>query len=258
LWLWVLAFLAAAAALPLAAGPMALLLPESWESRLGEQVMATASVAPCLGGYGNRALDELASRLARPLTMKRAASIVVLPGRTRNAYALPGGKIIIYQGLIAAAPNAEALAGVLAHELAHLETKDPAAALLRAFMTRTLWTLLLGDLPAPSILISALMQGSHAAHYSRAQEWRADRRALELLAEADVDSSDLAEFLETLAKMQGRAPGMLHRVLASHPETDQRAALAREQASPGQPALGEGQWRAIRRLCDEAQNMSMR
>ena len=246
---WVLATLALVAALPLAAGPLAWLLPPSWESLLGQRLLSTLASSRCAAADGSRAINALAAWLAAPLALARPPTVLVLPGAIRNAYALPGGTVLVYEGLIRAAPGPDALAGVLAHEIAHVAARDPTAAMIRGSMTQATWSLLLGDLPTATILVRALVEGSHEGVYRRSQERRADEKAFQLLAAADIDPTAVAVLLERLAASDSSQGSVLRRLVASHPLTQARAAEARKHAAPGHPALSAADWQAIRGMC---------
>jgi predicted Zn-dependent protease len=98
-----------------------------------------------------------------------------------NAFALPGGHIIVMRGLIEMAQTPEHLAAVLAHELGHVAQRDPILQALRAAGTAGLLSLVLGDATGGTVLALA-GETLISAKNSRAVEARADDFALAQLA----------------------------------------------------------------------------
>ncbi|MDA0656847.1 MAG: M48 family metallopeptidase, partial [Proteobacteria bacterium] len=107
---------------PRLAGPLAKSIPMEWEEEIGAGVIKT--VAQFLGakeGYckspnGAAALQRLTDRLARTVQTPYRFKVRVAKSKTVNAFAVPGGYVVILSGLIQKADTADEVAGVLAHE----------------------------------------------------------------------------------------------------------------------------------------------
>ncbi|RYD83586.1 MAG: peptidase M48, Ste24p, partial [Sphingomonadales bacterium] len=94
-------------------GLLARMIPYSWEQRLGDVISGDFAEQACRAPAGQKALDDLAHRLSpagRPIRI----GVVDIP--VVNAVALPGGRILIFRGLIDEAQSPDEVAGVLAHE----------------------------------------------------------------------------------------------------------------------------------------------
>ena len=119
------------AAVPGLARAASHLVPVSWEVALGEQVLGQAvkifaelegkeEVAFCRAEAGRRALDGLTTRLSEVAASPYELRVSVINLDTPNAFALPGGRIVIFRGLIDFAKSPDEVSGVLAHEFGHV------------------------------------------------------------------------------------------------------------------------------------------
>src|SRR5690606_36535147 len=118
---------------PALAAHLAGSVPRSWEERLGERDAAelTAGAGPCRDPALDRAIGAMTAALARaagaaPGTFR----LHVVDDSLVNAFALPGGSIILFRGLIERAESPDELAGVLAHEMQHVLLRHSTQALL--------------------------------------------------------------------------------------------------------------------------------
>lgn len=137
-----------------------------------------------------------------------------------NAFALPGGRIVLTDELVALAPSDEAILGVLAHELGHLHHRHALRAALQTAAVGALVSLWLGDLGALAVNASASIA---TLAYSRDLEREADDFALAALARAGIPSAPLADLFAVLEHGQPHAPGFL----SSHPASAERIARLR-------------------------------
>jgi Zn-dependent protease with chaperone function len=132
---------------------------------------------------------------------------------TVNAAALPAGHVVVYAGLVLASPNAEALEGVLAHELAHAERNHVRKKLMREIGLSVL-------MGAGTDQAAGVFRSMLALSYDRDMESEADRAAVDWLIEAKVDPKPLADFLATLGDDSRMPLAMLAR---THPGSEERA-----------------------------------
>jgi beta-barrel assembly-enhancing protease len=223
---------------------LAPLVPRSWEKSFGDALVGDFGEKTCASGAGQQALDKLAARLtSHPEHLK----VRVMDVRIVNAVALPGGNIILFQGLLHEAESPDEVAGVLAHEIAHVENRDVTQALIRHLGLGILIASFGGNTGAN---IEALM----AARYSRKAESRADADAIAALRHANISPLGTAAFFDRLGKIEskyGRVTGALE-YISSHPLSAKRRAAFRASAEPGKkyaPALAEQQWGALQDIC---------
>lgn len=160
-----------------------------------------------------------------------------------NAFALPGGFIGVNTGLILASENESELAGVLAHEVAHVTQRHIARSLYDAqrtnilSMAAMLAAALLGaaaDMPGDAL--AGVVSASQAAaiqrqlNFTRAHEQEADRVGMDVLAAAGFDPMGMASFFEKLSRRYGTSLETVPEILQSHPVTTSRIAESRNRA----------------------------
>jgi Zn-dependent protease with chaperone function len=158
-----------------------------------------------------------------------------------NAFALPGGIIVVHTGLIQATRRPEELAGVLAHEIQHVEQRHSLEALVKDLGLRGLWLLVTGDIGGGVLGRAALELTSLT--FSRGAEQEADQRGFDLLVENGIDPSGMADFFIVMAEQAGPTPPPL---LSTHPasqdrERDLRRRLAAVRDRTFEP-LQMGSW----------------
>jgi Zn-dependent protease with chaperone function len=247
LWRAAVVLLALSAVILIAAiqgfGLIARAIPYSWEQKLGDAISGDFGEYACRAPAGQAALDGLARRLS-PRSRPIRVGVVDIP--MVNAVALPGGRILIFRGLIDEARSPDEVAGVLAHEIGHVEHRHVLVALLRRFGIG----LLIGSGGTAAEYGQALID----SRYSRAAESEADDYSIAHLRSAGISPAATAKLFERLGKEEAGLPGVFAYV-ASHPPSAERRrrfdAAARNMARAS-PALDPGGWAAVRAMCGEA------
>ncbi|HTY92962.1 MAG TPA: M48 family metalloprotease [Steroidobacteraceae bacterium] len=160
-----------------------------------------------------------------------------------NAEALPGAFIVINYGTILAADNESELAGVLAHETAHVtqrhivrgalaqshQSLETAAAILGAIALGALGG---GSAAVEGGLLAAEGMGAQMQiNFTRDQEYEADRVGMTYLAHAGFDPLGLPNFFETFYRRYGYSESHIPRMLVDHPVTSERVGEARNRAA---------------------------
>lgn len=240
----------AVAGLPYATPLLAHLVPASLERRLGEATLAEIARTMrgryqgglCIGSNGAAALDRLAQRLASATGGTPAADLLVIDAEVENAFALPGGKVVILRGLIERMLSPDELSGVLAHELAHLALDHPTQSLVEAVGLDALISLMAGG-GAAGTLGDAGRLLIRLAH-SRGQEAEADRMALATLQAAGLRADGTVRLFERWARHEGGPT-----FLGTHPASPERKALFAAAGAGGASALDPAEWRAVREIC---------
>lgn len=145
-----------------------------------------------------------------------------------NAFAVPGGHIYVNRGLIERTRNMSELAGVLAHEIAHVEHRHGISQMERAQTANlglTALYVLLGRQPG-ALEEAAIGVGGQVyfASHSREAENEADATAVGLLVRARIDPNGLPSFFNVLLEEQRRAPSRVEQWFSTHPTTTDRVA----------------------------------
>jgi predicted Zn-dependent protease len=156
----------------------------------------------------------------------------VVESATVNAFALPGGPIVVYTGLLREAESAEQLAGVLAHEMAHVTRRHGMQRIAQSLGVVAAVQLLFGDVSGVMAVAVEVLREGAINSYSREQEHEADMDGVERLRWAGLDPRALADFFELLAKKEGQLPSVM-RWLGTHPDLAQRVKDVRARAGRG-------------------------
>ena len=222
-------------------------IPPNWEERIGEQVeVAWFPVRErCSGAEGLRALQALGDRIWPADQPDRPVKLFVVRESDPNAFAVPGHRIVVFSGLIERAATPEMVAGVIAHEMGHVELRHPMRGLITQLGLSAVVTLIFGDSS-----IASLGQLAIALSYSRDMEREADQRGIELLQRAGIRADGMSAFFEVIrADVDKGLIGRMPEFLSSHPDLDARIA-ATQQPPTGAPAMSEAEWAALRKACD--------
>jgi len=246
---------------PVMANQLAEYLPPEGEQALGDttfeqirRALDETGIAPlliCENRDGAAALDRITTRLGQQTVLPYPLTVHVLDHEMVNAFALPGGRIVLFRGLIEAAETPDEVAAVLAHELGHVVNRDPARIALRSAGSIGVLGLLLGDFAGGAVVLF-LTERLIEATYAKEAEATADVFAHETLIAAGIPPSALASMFQRLLARYGEADGFVAHFL-SHPSLGDRIAQAKA-ADAGltgalRPALNDADWRALQQIC---------
>lgn len=248
------------AIIPALSDTLATMIPPERERALGRQ--ALNQIGRFLGGEGSEAmtctrpdghaaLQKMVARLTREHHAGQPLDVRVFRHPMVNAFAVPGGHVVLFEGLIAAAESPEEVAGVLAHEIGHVAHRDPTRLALRTAGSVGILGMVFGDF-AGGALALVLAQRLMAADYTQAAEAAADAFAHEMLGAAGLPTLPFANFFLRLRAEHGDTEGLLSH-LASHPDLASRAerAQAADRIGPEgfEPVLTQAEWAALRAIC---------
>jgi Zn-dependent protease with chaperone function len=237
---------------PLAADRLTPLVPQALERRLGD--VAEAQVRTVFGGKvcdnpaGRTAFIKLVNAVREAGSFEASVESAVLSSPIPNAFALPGGKVYLFSGLLAKADNADEIAGILAHELGHVRNRDGTRALIHNGGTSFLIGLLFGDVTGSSALIFA-SRSLVTASYSREAERDADSFAIAVMHRLGRSPKPMGELM---FRVTGKEADSGLTILANHPLTEDRLArMSKEDAPPsGSPLLTPQEWKSLKSICE--------
>lgn len=175
--------------LPKIADQLALKVPTEWELNLGKQ-LETGMVQPgSIDSLKSAQLDSFFRMMDIPTSYP--IRIYFHQDTIVNAFAMPGGTIVVYKGLFDKLRDYEALAGLLGHEFAHIEKRHSLRSMFRSLSGYLILSALFGDLTG---ITGLLLENAHSIQnlsYSRAFEHEADARAIELMLERKIGLSGM-------------------------------------------------------------------
>ncbi|MFQ6546439.1 M48 family metallopeptidase [Aestuariibius sp. 2305UL40-4] len=246
---------------PLIADGLADYLPPEGERALGEATLEQVRsafdttgflpLAVCENAEGRAALAKIETRITEAVGYEDELTLSVLDHEMVNAFALPGGYIVFFRGLIEDAESPDEIAAVFAHELGHVDARDPTRIALRSAGSIGLLGLLFGDF-AGGAMVLFLVERIIQADYTQEAEAAADAYAHAAMNAANLRPDAMADFFERLREEYGDEEGIVAHFL-SHPAMGDRIDAAR-QATPDEvefdAVLTEDEFAALKSICD--------
>jgi len=215
-------------------------LPVEVDRQLGDAASGEVDAAgpevddPVVVGFVEQVIARLAPHAA---TEGFEYRVRVVRSDTVNAYALPGGRIVVFTGLIERADSPAQVAGVLAHEISHVTLRHGIRNVAHRAGLMVAVSILLGDAGGWVELAAETAVLAQSNDYSRDQETAADAEGVRMMMAAGLDPSGLADFFRHLRdEPGGEVTGALS-WLSTHPDHDSRIAhvQALAQTLPAAP-----------------------
>jgi predicted Zn-dependent protease len=174
----------------------------------------------------NQYINNLGRSIAQRGNRQYNYNFYVVNAKEINAFAVPGGHVYVNRGLIERSRNMAELAGVLAHEIAHVEHRhgvEQMEKMQTASLGVNLAYILLGRAPT-GVEEAVIGVGGTAyfASHSRGAENEADASAVSLLAGSGIDPNGLTSFFNVLLSDQQRSPSSVEQWFSTHPLTQDR------------------------------------
>jgi len=211
------------------------------EFRTGEAVIRNIRRAggvlddPIIQDY----LNELGFRLVAHTETQQLFNFFLIKDTSINAFALPGGFIGINAGLILATRSESELAGVMAHEIAHITQRHHARQYEQSsnsipIIAALIAAMVLGsqnsDIGQAALASAAAGSAQQQINFTRANEKEADRMGIKLLTDAEFNPHGMAEFFDTMDKQSRFYGDSIPEFLRSHPVNPARIADAKHRA----------------------------
>jgi len=196
-------------------------IPVEWEQKLGEsasrdflthqEVMKEGPAVTALGEMTQRLTEQIPNN---PYKFE----VTVVKSDVVNAFALPGGYVVVFTGLMKKAASGEEVAGVLSHELNHVLQRHGLERIVKSLGLMTVVAIVLGDQQGLVGMMKQLGVELLTLKFGREQETEADLTGLQLLQRAKIDPSGMIRFFERLSeKDEGRMEW-----LSTHPMSTAR------------------------------------
>jgi predicted Zn-dependent protease len=194
-------------AIPAMTNAVADQIPTKWEEKLGQDYFQTLFKKSIKepDPQARKALDVISKRLLSAVPdQPYEFRIHVHPSKMVNALALPGGTIVVFQGLINATETPEELAGVLAHEFQHVLKRHSTRNIVRSEAIKLFGLIISGNSESMTNVI--LQAGSVLEHlrYSRQLESQADEEGMKMMLATHVDPQGMIRVFEKLEEAQHR------------------------------------------------------
>ena len=205
-------------------------IPVEWEQKLGESAYRDFLLQQTVMKEGSAvaAVNEIAKRLTDQIPDNPYRfEVSVVKSDVVNAFALPGGYVVVFTGLMKKAENGEEVAGVLSHELNHVLQRHGLERIVKQLGLIAVVTIVLGDQQGLVGLMKQVGVELLSLKFGRAQETEADVTGLQLLHRAKIDPAGMIRFFERLSeKDHDRVE-----ILSTHPMSEGRAARLKAEAA---------------------------
>jgi Zn-dependent protease with chaperone function len=227
---------------------LAPLIPSSVEKTLGDGLVGDFGGRFCDTPKGKAALAKLTDALEKN---NDDLQIEVANIDMINAVALPGHKVILFDGLLSRAKSPDEVAGVLAHEIGHVRKNHVMQGMLRQMGL----AVVLGGFDGGG---GSTLNGLLSTTYTRSSEREADVYSLKALQRAETSPIATADFFRRLSSMDG-SEGMSDKntrtmasYMSSHPLSDDRRQFFEKSVIKGkayEPILSYDEWQELKTMC---------
>ncbi len=227
---------------------LAPLVPASIEQKLGDGLVGDFGGRFCDTPKGKAALTKLTKALDKnPADLQvEVANIDMI-----NAVALPGNKVILFNGLMTQAKTPDEVAGVLAREIGHVRKRHVMQGMLRQMGL----AVVLGGFDGGG---GSTLNGLLSTTYTRDSEQEADDHSLAAMKAADVSPIGTADFFRRLSSMDGsnamrdKGDRAVAGYMSSHPLSDERRKFFEKNVVKGKaykPILSYDEWQELKTMC---------
>lgn len=216
-------------ALPWAAERVASVIPISSEQMLGDAVYASLQEEE--DSAGSAMLSTFFDSLH--VNTSYDIRVALVNDKTVNAFALPGGQIVVYTGLLKKMKHHTELAALLSHEFIHIEKRHATRSICRSLGSQFFIGLLFGNMGSLVSVAAGHANEIRSLSYSRSLEKEADLMGLQLLLKRRIDAKGFVDLFTHLKEEESDL--VLPEIISSHPDTDERAGYIKKAAAGQKP-----------------------
>lgn len=208
---------------PFLAERVAKRVPVSYEKQLGDALFEAMQGGFEMSERKTLLINDFFSELK--ISSGYDIRITVVKENLANAFAMPGGHIVVYDKIIREMNNYEELAALLSHEFTHVQNKHTTRSLFRSLASAIFLSVVFGDLGTISNIIIRQADNLKVLHYSRRLEKEADINGLKILSERKIDCNGFVKLFELLQKeVNASGKNMPAEWISSHPDLEKRIA----------------------------------
>lgn len=194
-------------------------LPRNLEEKLGEAVYTSFTQFDEIDTYKSEQVTEFYNALG--FDSEFDVRITVVDSDTKNAFALPGGHVVVYSGILDDMESPEELAALISHELTHVNQHHSTKSIFRSLGNSLLLSILLNDVNGMTAVLASGANTLQQLSYGRSLEKEADQMGMEMMLQNNINPAGMARLMERLQDAHNHdfdIPEFLH----SHPLTENR------------------------------------
>ncbi len=193
--------------------------PIEQEIALGKELMSQYTAGENVDTAGTRLLNEFGKTIV--FNTEYPLHFTLIESETVNAFAVPGGEIVVYTGILDILKTDEELAGLMAHEASHVIYKHSIRSMMRQLAGSMMIGLMVGDIGDISSTLIGQADQFRNLSYSRALETEADLKGMEILVRSQINPKGMIGLLNGL-KSKNPSGNDLPEFLLTHPAPDSR------------------------------------
>ena len=210
---------------PFLAERLANKVPVSYEERLGDGMYNALKQSFVIDAEKTAYINDFFRELN--IDSKYNIRITVVNENVANAFAMPGGNIVVYNKILMNMSTYEDLAALLSHEFTHVNERHTTRSLFRQMASSLFLSIILGDIGTLGNVIINNADDLKGLSYSRKLERDADMNGLRLLSDRKIDCNGFIRLFELLKKEIGQTGGQPTEWISSHPDLEKRIAYTR-------------------------------
>lgn len=203
--------------IPWVAEKAVVIIPENYDDKLGTTVYEQYVRLSDIDTVKTNAVNKFAKKLR--LNNFKNIHFTVVESETVNAFALPDGNVVIYTGIIDLMKDYDELAGLIGHEVAHVNERHSMKMMCKNLSGYLFISAMLGDVNGVMAVIADNANSLQSLSYSRKFEQEADYKGLEILAENNVNPEGMVNLFK---RLQSKGDNYVPEFLSSHPVTADR------------------------------------
>lgn len=211
--------------LPFVADQIAQRFPKDLEISMGNEMYTSILQKSVIDSSKTEAVNHFFEQLH--VETDYPVHITVVKDSVVNAFAVPGGGIVVYDAILKDMKEPEALAALLAHEYSHVKLKHATRNIFRNLAGYLFISILFSDVNGIAALVLQNAENLRTLKYTRDLEQEADANGLEILKHNQLSSKGMIQLFEQLKKEDSFT---VHELLSTHPELDSRIDFAKSFA----------------------------
>ena len=204
--------------LPFAADQLSKTISIETEKTIGDEVYNSLELKRLEDTVGSRLLTEFFDSMH--IKTDYDIRVTLVEDKVTNAFALPGGRIVIYSDLLYQTDGYPALAALVSHEFTHIQNRHATQMIFRKLGSKAIIALVLGKVSDLASILADNIDDLKSLDYSRELEKEADLEGLEILKKRKIDPKGFVDLFTILKKEEGE--NKLPEFLGTHPDLDHR------------------------------------
>ena len=223
------------------------MIPYEWEQKIGSFAFENYQTGKSVVGNPkvNAAMNAIVKRIDKFDGSDINYKVVVIDAEMVNAFAFPGGYVVVTSGLIGNSEEPEEVAAVLSHELTHVSELHGMRKLVRQAGLGILIGVVFGDVSALSQLMELSSQ-LDSLSFDRSQERHADDGGIKIMQAAGISPQHLVSFFNKIKEIDS-ATGDIPELFRTHPLTDERIKRVAAADEPKQVYKFELDWAKVKK-----------